>query len=100
LKVTVPPALALPKMYRVEVLKPGFRPVGFIPLYVCVCLCVCLFVRVHARARACMPASGKIGGFFWKNKIKLHSGLRIKYSKCLPLFRKHNRSLHFQSFLI
>jgi len=52
-------------------------------------LCAC----VRARARACVPASGKIGGFFWKNKIELHLGLRIKCSKCPPLFRKPNRSL-------
>jgi len=58
-------------------------------------VCVCVRVRVCARARvrARVPANGKIGGFFGKNKIERHLGLGIKCSKCPPLFHKHNRSL-------
>jgi len=78
LKVTAPPALALSKVYHVEVTRSDLH-------LFCVCVCVC------ARARACMPASkNKIGGFFWRNTILLHSDLRIK---CSSLFHKHNRSL-------
>jgi len=52
----------------------------------------CVYACV--RACVCVPVNeGKIGGFFWKNTIELHSGLQIKCSKCSPLFRKYNRSL-------
>jgi len=78
LKVTAPSALALPKVYHVEVARSD------LPL-----LCARACVRACVRARA----SGKIGEFFWKNKIELHSGLQIKCSKYPPLFRKHNRNL-------
>jgi len=64
--------------------------------FVCVCRAraracgACVRVCVCVRARACQPVARS--EFFWKNKIELHSDLRIKCSKC-PLFCKHNRSL-------
>jgi len=81
LKITTPLALALPKVY-VEIIRSNLY---LFCVYVCVCVCVC------TRAR-------KIDGFFWKYKIELHSGLRIKYS----LLRKHRllRKVYFWNFLI
>jgi len=82
LKVTASPALAIQKAST----RTRFFPVCVIPFTRC---------GEVPRPETCsfVPANGKIGGFFWKNKIELHSSLRIKCSKCSPLFRKHNRSL-------